>query len=283
MTEVNVNVITEKTNIAETLPQHLLGQFCESENLNKFLGIFSSELQQLESDAVIPLLYQRTVQAAEGQQLDNIGEGLNILREGRDDEDYRAVLRASSLQRRGRGAIDEILDLLYYLTGIRLTHHYRGYGYYLQLGFNPTCTAESAIIDAVSRVLPMMSNVEWLRVPHDRVFGYTSIHADTRDHSYVTGHGSIHFPDAGGRMSSVIQRVDRDFANSDDPRYAFGYTSIHADSLSPNTDFIRGYQTIHRSKRTTTSAGELVSVTGGLSDSWNRLQDDLFKDTNTQD
>lgn len=280
---IDVNVISEKTNVADTLPSQLMLQFEKSENILKFLSIFSPELQELESDAVIPLLYERTVLAAEGQQLDNIGEGLNIAREGRADDDYRAFLRVSALQRRSRGAIDEILTLLYFLTGIRLTHHYRGYGYYLQLGFNPTCVDNSVIISAVGSVLPIMSNVTWLNIDHERIFGLASTQADTRVPSYIKGFSSVFMNDneISGKLSSFIQRVDRDFANSDDPRYAFGYTSTES-GLTPDTSFIRGYQTVHQTVRTTTSAGEIISTTQGISSDYNRLQDDQFHDYNTQ-
>lgn len=276
--KVSVNVITEKTNIASTLPSHLLGQFCDSENLNKFLNIFSQELQDLESDAVIPLIYNRTLLMAEGQQLDNIGEGLGIPRRERSDTAYRAALRTSSLERDSRGAIDEILNLLYFLTGVRLTHHYRGYGYYLQLGFNPTCVDNQDIIDAVSQVLPLMSNVQWLNIHHERVFGLGST-GTTLKHPYVFGYGSTHTSSAKtGRLSSHINRVDRDFANSDDPRYAFGLGSM---SATETPQFIRGYQNVDTAGRTTTSAGEIVGTHDGtVNSSYNRLHDNRFRDIN---
>jgi len=272
----SVNVIEEKLNISETLPSHLLGQFCDSENLNKFLGLFSQELQELESDAIIPLLYERTLVRAEGVNLDNIGVGLSVPREGRSDEAYRAALRVSSLQRQSRGAIDEILELLYYLTGIRLVHHYRGYGYYLQLGFNPTCVNNQDIIDAVSRALPIMSNVQWLNIHNEKVFGYGSVTGEAT-HPYIRGYGSVNISndEQPGRMSSHISRVDRDFANSDDPRYAFGYGSTET---AEGTEFLRGYQTVRTDNRTTTSAGEIISIGNKeVTSEFNRLQDNPFR------
>lgn len=277
---VDVNVITEKTDIASTLPSHLLLQFDKSDNLKTFLGLFSDELQELESDSVIPLLYQRTLIAAEGRQLDNIGEGLSILREGRDDESYRAILRVSSLQRRSRGAIDEILDILYYLTGVRLTHHFRGYGYYLQLGFNDTCISNQAVIGAVERVLPLMSNVQWINTHHERVFGCTSVFDNTPEqHEYVGGVGSVFGDDEGaGHVSSNISYKDRDYANTDAPRYLLGASSTFD---STGTELIRGVQTVFTDERdpTTESAGEVPSGDDGglLTSQYNRVHDDRFR------
>jgi len=69
----------------------LIEQFTESEKLHEFLRSFLRQAE-LALNSCISLSQLRTLRLAYGQQLDGLGDILEELRAGRNDDDYRSAL-----------------------------------------------------------------------------------------------------------------------------------------------------------------------------------------------
>lgn len=131
----DVNLIQENLDITEDAEGWLLSQFRESPNILKLLRVFTTELQEIESSATIPLLYSRTVEEAQGQQLDNLGVLLKVQRNGLTDDQYRVLLKLVGLKKTNRGTIDDILNIIRFVTGDESATLSRGFNYDVNLAF----------------------------------------------------------------------------------------------------------------------------------------------------
>lgn len=136
MTKRSVNVVEERLDIEERVLGWMLSQFNESENLQAINKVLAAELQEIESDAVIPLLDMRTISEAEGQQLDNIGELLKSSRRGMTDNQYRAMLSLVALRRSCDGTHNSILGIIRQASGDELATLVSGLLYSATISFN---------------------------------------------------------------------------------------------------------------------------------------------------
>lgn len=139
MPTINVNPITENTNLVNQTAERQISFVGEnSPNLNNLLRVFARELQEVHSEAIIPMLYDRTLARAAGTNLDNLGELAGIQRQGLSDNQYRVLIRVINSAKRSRGTVNDILDIVYDAFGDRFAIYQKGVEYNFDLGIS-TC------------------------------------------------------------------------------------------------------------------------------------------------
>lgn len=127
------NPISENLNIAASARNTQIDYFCGSQSLISLLDIFSAELQDVHSNAVIPLLYQRTLDAAEGVQLDAIGNAIGVNRGTANDAQYKSLLRLVSFSNTSEGTVNDILNIIFRSTGDRNAIYSKSLNYEISL------------------------------------------------------------------------------------------------------------------------------------------------------
>jgi hypothetical protein len=91
-------------------------QFRDSPYLNELLKIYLEEFQEIE-DCLIDIVNQRDVDQAVGFQLDVVGEHVALLREGRDDTQYRQAIKIQKIINASQGQFETVLQLWRTLLG----------------------------------------------------------------------------------------------------------------------------------------------------------------------
>lgn len=81
MAIANIDYSSVKFNLKELAESRLLSQFYDSKILKLLLNVYTSEIQEL-SDAIYQLLVGRTLNNAQGEQLDAIGRIVGLDRKG---------------------------------------------------------------------------------------------------------------------------------------------------------------------------------------------------------
>lgn len=199
---VDVNTVVENTSIATSIKDKTLYQFKGKTNLEKILGIFAKELQELESNAVIPLLDERLLRVSTGDLLDKVGEILGVERRGLSDNPYRSLLYLKLFQRSNRGTYQNILDIVSYSFGDESVIMSKGIGY--DLDINVTFCSELGVIDDYTRdiliaglleSLPVLTSARVLE-KSDTPFGFLG-------NPYALGYGAVG-KTGGGLMSRDI-------------------------------------------------------------------------------
>lgn len=156
----NVNPITLNTNIAGDARESQIYYLQENAtNLGRLLDVYSAELQQLHTDNVIPLLYDRTINEADGVQLDNIGQLLDTDRSGLTDNQYRVLLRLVSFANQSNGRVNDLLDLIFFGVGDREAIYSKGFNYDIDIGFT-ICPDRSLTFQAGNPPFGFFGNTE---------------------------------------------------------------------------------------------------------------------------
>jgi hypothetical protein len=106
--EINPN------HVAEALAT-LIAQFKGKTNLEGLLSLYTEEVQEIE-DVLFQVLEDTVLDAAVGQQLDNLGTAVGVERGGRTDDDYRTRLRAQIAINKASGTLPEIVEILRLVT-----------------------------------------------------------------------------------------------------------------------------------------------------------------------
>lgn len=88
----------------------------EQPNIVAFVSALVRPAQAVE-DAFWQLLTETGISRALGVSLDRIGKIVGQVRDGRDDETYRAVLRARILANRSSGKIEELITIVRLVLG----------------------------------------------------------------------------------------------------------------------------------------------------------------------
>jgi hypothetical protein len=155
------NTVIENTAIETTIKEKLLFQFKDSTNINKLLDIFASELQELESTAVIPLLYDRTVNSAGTAELNNIGDIIGVPRRGLTDSQYRAVLKITGLKRNNRGTVNDVITILAFAVGDDQVIYSKGLNYEVDIALT-FCSNQDLVLVAADPPFGMLNNPQAL-------------------------------------------------------------------------------------------------------------------------
>jgi hypothetical protein len=98
-------------NHVEQAQARLVEQFKQKPTILALVDALVTGLQPIE-DELNRLLHERTLDAAEGQQLDNLGAIVGQPREGRTDEEYRLWIAARRLVNVATGVPDDFLNLV---------------------------------------------------------------------------------------------------------------------------------------------------------------------------
>lgn len=88
----------------------LLHQFKDKPNLVALLAIFMRQFDELEA-AIYALLVERTIYAAVGAQLDQIGAVVGQPRNGMDDDTYRRYILARVAANNSDGLVEDLIDI----------------------------------------------------------------------------------------------------------------------------------------------------------------------------
>lgn len=91
-------------------------QFRDSPILTELLTIYLEEFQEIE-DVLIDIVNQKDIEQAIGFQLDIIGEHVALLREGRDDTEYRQAIKIQKIINASQGQYETVLQLWRTLLG----------------------------------------------------------------------------------------------------------------------------------------------------------------------
>jgi len=100
-----------------TALSRLLSQFEGSADFRDLVSSYVNRIQEFENTA-FQLLHDRNVNTASGQQLDNFGTLVNVLRGGRADEDYRLRIRAELAIILSQGTVEDLINVLRLLLGL---------------------------------------------------------------------------------------------------------------------------------------------------------------------
>lgn len=105
-----------KTDYTEEALRRLLTTLQDDEQIDGLIASYLDRAQELE-DAAHPMLVQRSIQNAEGVQLDGIGGLVGEPRGGRSDELYRVFLTLRILTNRSRATADDLIEIVATRTG----------------------------------------------------------------------------------------------------------------------------------------------------------------------
>jgi hypothetical protein len=110
----------------------LIGRYKDSNNFKKLLNVFNKGADEIEK-AMFEIRDLFWLNTAVGKQLDIIGDILNALREGRDDDEYRNYIK-EIIQLLNSGAPEQIISALkslYGFTGNIIYRHEYPAGYFI--------------------------------------------------------------------------------------------------------------------------------------------------------
>lgn len=93
----------------------LIEQFKPRVNINKMVEVMATRVQGIENVAS-DLLTRRSIETAEGAQLDIIGEIVGQNREGRTDEEYRAAIKTRIQLNTSSGEPETLISALRFLS-----------------------------------------------------------------------------------------------------------------------------------------------------------------------
>jgi len=79
-------------------------------NIEKLIAVFMEPVQDVEN-AIAQLLIQRTLDTAEGVQLDVIGAVVDQPRNGLSDDDFRRYCRARIAVHRSNGVVEDLIRI----------------------------------------------------------------------------------------------------------------------------------------------------------------------------
>lgn len=85
-------------------------QYKDSPILQELLTIYLEEFQEIE-DCLIDIVNQKDIEQAVGFQMDIIGEVVGLLREGRDDTEYRLAIKVQKIINASQGQYETVLQL----------------------------------------------------------------------------------------------------------------------------------------------------------------------------
>jgi hypothetical protein len=94
----------------------LVEQDRDKAKLRAYLTAYLSEFQVLE-DVFKDLYLKRSLDSAEGAQLDGLGQILVLEREGRTDDEYRAALKFQAFLNQSKGEPETLIAALKVFTG----------------------------------------------------------------------------------------------------------------------------------------------------------------------
>jgi hypothetical protein len=143
--------------------------FGEVEDLRDILESWVTQIQSLEND-ITELAVQRTIDGAEGVQLDLLGELIGQERAELTDAKYRLILKAKVKANASRGLINEILDMVALVVSAVITYEQQGRAEYV---LTWTVTDPTAA-DLLAQLAPLLEAASPAGVRFQAVEEYTA-------------------------------------------------------------------------------------------------------------
>lgn len=103
--------LTLQTDQVEQARSLLLTQFKNKAHVEALLASFIKQVQEIEN-MLFDLYLLRTIDAATGAQLDGVGKIVVLVRDGRNDADYRVALKTQVLINRTSCTGEELLNII---------------------------------------------------------------------------------------------------------------------------------------------------------------------------
>lgn len=100
----------------QSAEDRFLQQFKDSTNLKFLLCAWTLQVQDAE-DGIDPLVLVRDINTATGDPLDSLGEAVGESRDGRNDDQYRLIIRARILINKSNGTPNELIAIVRQLVG----------------------------------------------------------------------------------------------------------------------------------------------------------------------
>lgn len=139
----------------------IVEQYERSDNLLSLLDVFSKSIEEIE-DVAQDLITKTSLTGSTGVQLDGIGEIVGVPRNGRNDTQYREVIRAKILLNRSGGEVEAIIETLKIIADITFVEVEEIYPARVVITSDPTF-----IIDGIEDIL---DNVAGAGIKVDFVF-----------------------------------------------------------------------------------------------------------------
>jgi hypothetical protein len=112
--------LEKKTTLEADAIAALVEQFRRKANLEALVAVFGAQAQDLEN-VNFELVDNRTIDAAEGPQLDGIGSIVGESRDGRTDTVYREAIRVKILINDSSGTAENIIEIVSLMVDIGTT------------------------------------------------------------------------------------------------------------------------------------------------------------------
>lgn len=185
---------------------HIGSQFLGKENIEKLITIIGDEIDEAET-AFFDLLNYRSLDTATGQQLDDIGVRLNLVRAGRTDAEYRAALYAKVGYNIASGTPDQVISLTKLITGVADLSYREIYPAHVRIELYDEFPSILAITQ-LKQLLPVaigpLEILSW--GIETAVFSFSTTDGPQDDPSpYAAGFGTTDDPLLGGVMSSIYE------------------------------------------------------------------------------
>ncbi len=114
-------MIEKITNYLELAKERLIHQYKDKVYIESLLGSFSPQIQELEN-VFFDLLEKRSIDTAEGYQLDQLGKIVGQARQGMSDEEYRIRLKARIIQNTSFGEPERLITIFDMILSSNLIH-----------------------------------------------------------------------------------------------------------------------------------------------------------------
>jgi hypothetical protein len=198
--------VTQVTSHTVAALLHVGSQFLGKENFEKLLTIIGEEIDEVEQ-AFFDLLNLRSLETAEGEQLDVIGVRLDLSRSGRTDTEYRSALYAKVGYNIASGTPDQVISLTKLITGITDLKYQEFYPAHVRIELYADFPSILAVTQ-LKQLLPVgVGPLELLSWGLEtNVFSFSTTDGpqdDTR--SFADGFGTTDDPLLGGVMSSIYE------------------------------------------------------------------------------
>lgn len=178
-----VEKIQHVTNREEQALERLPSQFAYSPNVQDLISVSLGEIQEAE-DVMYDLLNLRRIDNATGQQLDNIGDKLNLKRTSSSDEAYRTALRVKALSKTSNGTEEDIVRLFQLVSGDPNVSFYKFEPYGVVATYNSFCLPEGST-QRLLELFPLVTDLYLEEYNTARGFGFSSVTDPNPDPSTV--------------------------------------------------------------------------------------------------
>lgn len=113
--------MTQNNNISTDAIDRLLTQFKDQANIEALIQVYTDEMQEIE-DVLFELRDNRSLDTAEGDQLDVLGAIVGQDRGGRSDADYLNYIILKIAQNTSRGTAEDVFAIFNILTSSESCH-----------------------------------------------------------------------------------------------------------------------------------------------------------------